>query len=1698
MAYLLILPLCLYVILATIAIQRQPRSVSNVALALYVMSAAIGTAADMVMGTTSSRAGAEWASVIMVVAASWCFLAFLPLTLIGLYFENWLRIYQRRVIAVTLGSMILVNFLAFGYRAASGYPMVLPVTSHAWLPWAISDVALVWPRSLAVLLSTQILYVIVVAAALHRQRVTLWRGAVPLTLVVLLSALIPMLSPLAGARWLVTVAALSYTPPVLLITVLLIRAVRLVTLDDLIQTTLQTTNDGLVVIDANQRVVWKNVQMTRWLSAGLPGAVTPPHVLELLRGTPLSNVVKSLLETNTTQGECEAAFGGDEYVLQVELQLLHNVHSLPGARLLLFRDVTALRVRRNLEERRQEILALSAISASISASLEMDQVISRALQQVRTVSRADSVAVYLLDEHDLSTLYLAGSLVLSDDVGPPNEKSSVDNSTKGQVVRTRQTVLVSDAREDAVYGPRYEALNLRAGASVPIMARERMIGVLQVSYQSPHKFDAVEVALLESVGRQLAVALDNARLHRQEREQRHLAEVLRTLAGILANKKLDEALQLVLERLRELLDYDYAAVLLLGEPGQLQVGASIDNKHAPADLQPRQETCLEIDRFPYLKRLFDGRSPQIVSDTTTDSVWPSSDFAYSSWMGVPLKTRDQIWGCLSIAHCEPGRFTTADLQIASTFADHAVVAVESAQLFETEQRRRVQAEQMQRASYDLVTSRDLEGALSAVLRHLSQIITFDQAHIGLIDHDTGLWTFHAAHPPAFISLFKPVPITQYRLILRIVADKRPILVPDTRQNPDWRPGRHSSLEVRSWIGAPLIMRGQVIGLLGIDSFHPNSFLEEHVQIAQTVANQIAAVFQNFRLLDEASRRNRALGALNTVLAASNEALTHENLLRVSLERVLETLNLSGGTIHHYDESARELWLRAVSGLPDGAIQRLVRVPAEAGLTGVSLPPFTGPDGQPQTFFSVPLVSHGTGIGLLSICQKEGETLGPDLQELLTSIGQQLGVVMDNAVLFENATRRVALSTDLGHLSLAISAQLDRDTVLNLICRESITVFGAQGAYIWLIQGDQLVGTAAYGLGSDRFPGHVIDRQAADLLPVRVIKEWRPRYVNSAAGSAVLPPDFLEMTHAQAVIAVPLLKADVPIGTLLLVNTQNPAAFADWLTEQIGLFGVQAALAIQNADLFEEVRRRLDQLRLVNEVGRYSTAILSPSTLVEGVARKLFDLLQYDMVRLFQMDSGQLQLNAVFVRAAPTAQAPEPDSPSRIVATKSVQRTEPVLENLMYPPHPGTPGMEEEFECCTLAVPLIVADEVTGVLVVERRGHNSIVQEDLDVLEPLAAQLAISLSNALLYEKVRRQAIELEARVAQRTAEIRQQQERTEAILRSVADAVIVFDLNGRVVMTNPVARRLFDRHDLDMNLGGRVLELVARAVGPDPGAYGATEIIEFGEVALQAKAARVVEDGDVLGSVVILRDISRLRELDRLKDKFVSTVSHELRTPLANLKLYLSLLQQGRPERHEKYLDVMQREVERLARLIGDLLQISRLQSEQHAERPQQRETIDFEALIETVIHNNVAWADSEHKELLHECVSSPLPTGHGDLDQLVRALTNLVSNAISYTPEGGRIVVRSQVEPAEHAQPDWVIIDVIDTGIGIPARELATIFERFYRGSNVSSAMPGTGLGLAIVKDIVELHGGRIEVESEEGRGSRFRLRLPVSNSKQ
>jgi len=231
---------------------------------------------------------------------------------------------------------------------------------------------------------------------------------------------------------------------------------------------------------------------------------------------------------------------------------------------------------------------------------------------------------------------------------------------------------------------------------------------------------------------------------------------------------------------------------------------------------------------------------------------------------------------------------------------------------------------------------------------------------------------------------------------------------------------------------------------------------------------------------------------------------------------------------------------------------------------------------------------------------------------------------------------------------------------------------------------------------------------------------------------------------------------------------------------------------------------------------------------------------------------------------------------------------------------------------------------------------------------------------------------------------------------------------------------------------------------------------------------------------------AQLQELDRLKSKFVSDVSHELRTPVANIGLYLHLLQRGKPDKQAQYQGVIKEQTERLATLIDDILNLSRLD----LAKEQGKVTfapIDLNMVAEQVVAAQRPRAEAAGLELILESDTS-LPPVRAESNQLAQVITNLVTNALSYT-----LVGQVRVSTSLDAERGQVCVEVRDTGMGIDPEDLPHLFERFYRGRRVgSSSIPGTGLGLAIVKEIVDLHGGRIDVESQMDQGSTFRVWLP------
>jgi signal transduction histidine kinase len=263
------------------------------------------------------------------------------------------------------------------------------------------------------------------------------------------------------------------------------------------------------------------------------------------------------------------------------------------------------------------------------------------------------------------------------------------------------------------------------------------------------------------------------------------------------------------------------------------------------------------------------------------------------------------------------------------------------------------------------------------------------------------------------------------------------------------------------------------------------------------------------------------------------------------------------------------------------------------------------------------------------------------------------------------------------------------------------------------------------------------------------------------------------------------------------------------------------------------------------------------------------------------------------------------------------------------------------------------------------------------------------------------------------------------------------------------------------------------------------------KIFLRAHAAPVRnEEGDLIGSVIVFEDITFLKELDRMKSDFVNMVSHELRTPLVTVSQQLSVILDGiAGEVSEKQRELLTRAKERnreLVTMVKNLLDLSKIES---GEIVQYKEPMNLNVPIGKVIDMMLPQAIEKGISLEFQ-PHEPLPVIDADVNNMEGVFTNLISNAVKYTNEGGKVSVRSRVKGG------YVQIDVADTGIGIAREDLAKIFDRFYRvKTEQTRKVVGSGLGLSIVKGIIEAHLGSIEVESEPGKGTTFSVFLPIKS---
>ncbi len=341
-------------------------------------------------------------------------------------------------------------------------------------------------------------------------------------------------------------------------------------------------------------------------------------------------------------------------------------------------------------------------------------------------------------------------------------------------------------------------------------------------------------------------------------------------------------------------------------------------------------------------------------------------------------------------------------------------------------------------------------------------------------------------------------------------------------------------------------------------------------------------------------------------------------------------------------------------------------------------------------------------------------------------------------------------------------------------------------------------------------------------------------------------------------------------------------------------------------------------------------------------------------------------------------------------------------------------------------------------------------------------------------------------LATRNRELLSKSSQLEAIVSSIADGVIVLDNDNQIINTNPAAHRLLENMPADF-MTDSLLQILTPPADPSNGA-SAIQRYEIGSRVLSASAAPVKSpEGEKIGSVIVLRDITQEAEAENLKSAFITSISHELRTPLTIIKLYTHLVEQSgdgqMSEKQRQFIQTISKESDQLEHQINQLINLSEIQA---GTIYMERQRFDLAALLGQV---GAKWLSRYEAKSVSLSVNLPQLEMwvEADIESVEWAVDNLVSNALNYTLEGGQVAL------SVTAVDDNVCVAVQDNGIGIPAADQPHLFERFFRVNNeINMAARGMGLGLYITRTIVEMQEGEVSVVSKADEGSTFTICLP------
>ena len=577
-------------------------------------------------------------------------------------------------------------------------------------------------------------------------------------------------------------------------------------------------------------------------------------------------------------------------------------------------------------------------------------------------------------------------------------------------------------------------IGLRSLVTLPLLVGGEVFGALSLGSSRTDSFREDQLPVLRQVADVLALALENSFLFLAERERRELAKALEeATAALTATLDFDQVLDRILEQVSRVVPNDAANIMLIkGDRARVVRWRGYERFGAE---QFVSTVVFRIPEMANLQQMLDSREPLVIPDIADYPDWvcvPATKWL-RSYAAAPIIVRDEVIGFLNVDSATPGFFGQEHAESLRVFADHAAAAIENARLYEAEQKRRRLADTLRQVATVLSSTLDLKQVLDLILEHLAQVVPYDSASVMLVSDDVLRVVAARGFPDIERTMQVALPVAEDALFQEMLRTRQPVILTDAQKDKRFVAAGDTGY-VRGWIGAPLVVKGQVIGNLTVDSRMPGAYGQEEAEMVAAFANQAAIAIENARLYEETRRRATELGILFEVVTAGMTSVRLDEILDRVMTALQETLRPDSIAILLVERETNELVIRAHTGFPGGP--KLVRRPI-----GVGIPSWVVQTGQPvlltdvrederyyacdpntRSELCVPLRVGERIIGALNLESHRLSAFNEDDLRLLSILAGHLAVVVENARLFEEIEeRRLYLEGVLGSAPDAIVA-----------------------------------------------------------------------------------------------------------------------------------------------------------------------------------------------------------------------------------------------------------------------------------------------------------------------------------------------------------------------------------------------------------------------------------------------------------------------------------------------------------------------------------------------------------------------------------------------------------------------------------------------------------------------------------------------------